>query len=189
MYNSKNGPAKAGLAGPPAPPLYCEKLLCPPVRQCTDDDPVGETIVCCPKCTRSKFCDSLAFPITSLLSYAAITNTIEATDTTDSTYTPPPLEPTLPTSKPCSVVVRSYKVYETIDKRIDQIAIESIHIANVDVYVWSNGTRMAQHEPYSSRVFTEIYIDVRFRYIGNTRQGNNNADIKYVKYSLNLYNT
>jgi len=33
---------------------YCEKLPCPPVRQCTDDDPVEETIVCCPKCTRSK---------------------------------------------------------------------------------------------------------------------------------------
>jgi len=95
------------------------------------------------------------------------------------------LEPTLPTSKPCSAVVRSYKVYETLDEHIDQIAIESIHIANVDVYVWSNSTRMVQHESYSSRVFAETYIDVRFRYIGNTRLGNNNTDIKHVKYYLN----
>ena len=75
------------------------------------------------------------------------------------------------TSKPCSTVTYAYKVYKTIDKRIDQIAIESIHIANVDVYVWSNDIRMAQYESYSSRVFAETYNNVRFRYIGNTRHG------------------
>jgi len=89
------------------------------------------------------------------------------------------LEPTIPISKPCSVVVHAYKVYETIDKHIDQIAIESIHIANVDVYVWSNDTRMAQHESYSSRVFAETYNNVRFRYIGNTRPGNNTVSQMY----------
>ncbi|XP_065889353.1 chordin-like isoform X2 [Dysidea avara] len=128
----------------------CEKLSCPPVRECTADDPVEETTICCPKCTR-------------------VTDTTEATDN-DNTYTPPSLEPTMSTSKPCSTVTHAYKVYETIDGHIDQIAIESIAIANVDVYVWSNDTVMAQYESYSSKTFTETYVNVRFRYIGNTSQ-------------------
>lgn len=79
----------------------------------------------------------------------------------------------MPTSKPCSKVVRSYKVYETLDNQIDQIAIESIHILNVDVYVWSNDTVLAQYESYTSKTFAERYIDVyvRFGYIGDTTQG------------------
>jgi len=75
------------------------------------------------------------------------------------------------TSKPCLVVTHAYRVYKTINERIDQIAIESINIANVDVYVWSNDTRIAQYESYSSEIFAETYIDVRFKYIGNTNKG------------------
>jgi len=69
------------------------------------------------------------------------------------------------------VVTHAYRVYKTIDKHIDQIAIESVPIANVDVYVWSNDMRMAQYESCSSRVFAETYVDARFKYIGSTSKG------------------
>jgi len=80
----------------------------------------------------------------------AFTNVTESTNGSNDSYTPPILQPTMVTSKPCLVVTQAYRVYKTIDERIDQIAIESINIANVDVYVWSNDTRMAQYESYSS---------------------------------------
>ena len=101
----------------------------------------------------------------------AFTNVAESTNGSNDTYTPPILQPTMVTSKPCLVVTQAYRVYKTIDERIDQIAIESINIANVDVYVWSNDTRMAQYESYSSEIFAETYLDVRFKYIGNTGKG------------------
>lgn len=75
------------------------------------------------------------------------------------------------TSKPCSTIVHSFKVYETIDKHIDQIAIESMIIANVDVYVWSKDIAKAQYESYSSKTFANRYANTRFRYIGNTSKG------------------
>ncbi|XP_065889325.1 chordin-like [Dysidea avara] len=130
--------------------IVCEKLSCPPVRECTADDPVEETTICCPKCKRT------------------FTETTDDTNGSNDTYTPPILQPATLTTKPCSVVTHAYKVYETIDERIDQIAIESIHIANVDVYVWSNDTVEVQYESYTSQTFAEIYAGVRFRYIGNT---------------------
>ncbi|XP_065889336.1 chordin-like [Dysidea avara] len=132
---------------------YCEKLPCPPVRECTPDDPIEEITICCPKCNRTN------------------TDGTEATNASNSTYAPPSLQPTDPTVKPCSVVViHSYKVYDTIDKHIDQIAIESVHFASVDVYVWSNDTVKVQYESYSSNTFANTFVNVRFQYIGNTTQ-------------------
>ena len=95
----------------------------------------------------------------------------DGTNVSNGTYTPPILQPTTLTTKPCLVVTHAYKVYETIDERIDQIAIESIHIASVDVYVWSNDTVEVQYESYTSKTFAETYVGVRFSYIGNTSKG------------------
>ena len=91
------------------------------------------------------------------------------------------MQPTDPTVKPCSVVViHSYKIYKTIDEHIDQIAIESVHFASVDVYVWSNDTVKVQYESYSSNTFANAFINVRFQYIGNTTQGNSSKAICHI---------
>ena len=102
-------------------------------------------------------------------SFLALTN---ATETRNDTYVPPILQPTSPDSKPCnSVVIHAYRIYKTTDESIDQIAIESLHILNVDVYVWSNDTAQALWEAYTSKTFADLYADVRFIYIGNTTEG------------------
>ncbi|XP_065889331.1 uncharacterized protein [Dysidea avara] len=134
---------------------HCEKLPCPPVRECTADDPIEEITIYCPKCNRSN------------------TDGTEATNASNSTYAQPSLQPTDPTVKPCSVVViHSYKVYETIDKHVDQISIESVHFASVDVYVWSNDTVKVQYESYSSNTFSNTFVNsIHWKY--NSRIGTN----------------
>ena len=102
-------------------------------------------------------------------SFLALTN---VTETRNDTYVPPILQPTSPDSKPCnSVITHAYRVYKTIDESIDQIAIESLHILNVDVYVWSNDTSQALWEAYTSKTFADLFADVRFIYTGDTTEG------------------
>lgn len=65
----------------------------------------------------------------------------------------------------------SFKVYKTIDPKVDQIAIEHINFSYVDVYVWSPAFKSVKYEPYSSKSFAEKHINTRFRYIGDATAG------------------
>ena len=89
-----------------------------------------------------------------------------------STYSAPTLFPEKPTeSNVTCPLVYSYKVYETVDKKVDQIAIEHINFSYVDVYVWSPASKSVKYEPYSSKRFAEKYVNTRFKYIGDTTAG------------------
>jgi len=68
-------------------------------------------------------------------------------------------------------LVYSYRVYQTVDKNIDQIAIENINFSYVDVYVWSRDLKSVQYESYSSNTFAEKYNSTRFTYIGDATAG------------------
>lgn len=78
------------------------------------------------------------------------------------------LIPDPPSKTPCK---RSFhKVYKSMDSQVDQVAIESMNISNVDVYVWSTSSTM-QYESYSSEWFGKNIRNVRFKYSGTTYEG------------------
>ena len=88
------------------------------------------------------------------------------------TYSAPTLLPEKPTEANVTCpLVYSYKVYETMDTSIDQIAIERINFSYVDVYVWSPKFRSVKYESYSSNTFAQRHINIRFKYIGDTTAG------------------
>lgn len=64
----------------------------------------------------------------------------------------------------------SYKVYKSLKKRFDQIAIEDVKYFFVYVYVWSADFESVKYEPYNSHDFKKL-INTRFFYIGDTTTG------------------
>lgn len=87
-------------------------------------------------------------------------------------YTAPTLDPGVP-QKPSTNCpsVYSHKVYETIDKQTDQVAIENITSSRVHVYVWLPMLSSAYTESYNAKRFTNKFINTRFKFIGNTTDG------------------
>ena len=63
-----------------------------------------------------------------------------------------------------------HNVYSSMDSQVDQVAIESVNISNVDVYVWSTSSVM-KYESYSSGWFAKSLLNVRFKYSGSTYEG------------------
>ena len=89
-----------------------------------------------------------------------------------STYSAPTLFPEKPTEPNVTCpLVYSYKVYKTIDTKVDQIAIEHINFSYVDVYVWSPAHKSVKYESYSSKSFAEKHLNTRFKYIGDSTAG------------------
>ena len=82
------------------------------------------------------------------------------------------LVPDIPTEStiPCPLVY-AYRVYETINATKDQIAIENISFLYVDIYVWSSESKTVQYEFQNSDRFAKQYLNVRFKYIGDTTVG------------------
>ena len=78
------------------------------------------------------------------------------------------LIPDPPSKTPCKHSF--HKVYKSMDSQVDQVAIESMNISNVDVYVWSTSSTM-QYESYSSERFAKNILNVRFKYSGTTYEG------------------
>lgn len=74
----------------------------------------------------------------------------------------------IPSKSPCKHSF--HNVYSSMDNQVDQVAIESINISNVDVYVWSTSSTM-KYESYSSEQFAESFLNVRFKYSGSTYEG------------------
>lgn len=88
------------------------------------------------------------------------------------TYAVPTLDPNMPSdSKPTCSLLNFYKVYKTVRKQDDQIAIENTTSSRVVVYVWSPQLPTAYTELYSSKKFKAKFINTRFQYIGNTTAG------------------
>ena len=89
-----------------------------------------------------------------------------------STYSAPTLFPEKPTeSNVTCPLVYSYKIYETVDKKVDQIAIEHINFSSVDVYEWSPRYKSVKYESYSSKCFAAKHVNTSFKYIGDTTAG------------------
>ncbi|XP_065889346.1 chordin-like protein 2 [Dysidea avara] len=133
----------------------CTKMPCPKVRACTADDPVEDVTICCPKCTR--------------VSTDRYTTEPPEQDKKNATYQPPVLQPDPPIPMPCKDKC-SHKVYKSADGYQDQIAIESTIARNVDVYVWSPDFSTMQYESYTSKYFSDHYVNKRFTYIGCATQ-------------------
>ena len=87
-------------------------------------------------------------------------------------YTPPDLNPSAPPkSNATCLTVNPHKVYETVNKEIDQVAIENITSSRVRVHVWLPELPSAFTETYSSEDFTNNILDGRFKFIGNATAG------------------
>ncbi|XP_065888420.1 chordin-like protein 2 [Dysidea avara] len=127
----------------------CKTVPCPEVRACTADDPYEDVTICCPKCARIP------------------TDNTEAPE--NSTYQPPMLQPDPPTPMPCKNKC-SHNVYKPARGYREQIAIEFVIARHVDVYVWLPDFSMMQYESYTSKYFSDNFIDKRFRYIGCVTQ-------------------
>ena len=95
-------------------------------------------------------------------------------DKKNATYQPPVLQPDPPIPMPCKDKC-SHKVYKSADGYQDQIAIESTIARNVDVYVWSPDFSTMQYESYTSKYFSDHYVNKRFTYIGCATQSNDNV--------------
>ena len=76
------------------------------------------------------------------------------------------LIPDPPARQPCKN--SPYKVYQSVNNSINQIAIKSL--SNVDMYIWSTSSVM-QNESYSPPQFDKDFLNVIFKYVGNTREG------------------
>ena len=87
-------------------------------------------------------------------------------------YIAPTLNPGVPpkSNATCSRVY-SHKVYETVNKEVDQIAIENVTSSRARVHVWEPQLSSVFTETYSSKDFTDTFINVRFKFIGNTTAG------------------
>ena len=87
-------------------------------------------------------------------------------------YIAPTLNPGVPpkSNATCSIVY-SHKVYETVNKDIDQVAIENLTSSRVRIHVWLPELTSAYTETYSSKDFADIFINIRFKFIGNTTAG------------------
>lgn len=141
-------------------------MPCPPVRECTIDDPVEDITICCPKCNRisNNILGSTPSEVTPFPN-----TTDENTSSTQS-----PAEPTVilipdpPSKKTCKKP--SHKVYISIDNQVDQIAIESIAKSYVRVYTWSNSS-IVQQKSYTSHKFAKHLLNVKFKYFGSTTKG------------------
>ena len=68
-------------------------------------------------------------------------------------------------------LVYTYRVYQTINTSVDQIAIEHMLFSTVDVYVWSPDFKSVKYEPYSSNAFSKKHNNTRFKYIGDATAG------------------
>ena len=87
-------------------------------------------------------------------------------------YIVPSLSPIAPpTSKATCLTDNSHKVYETVNKEIDQVAVENITSSIVRVHLWAPGLQPAFIETYSSTNFTNDLLNVRFKFIGNATAG------------------
>ena len=86
-------------------------------------------------------------------------------------YIAPTLNPGVPpkSNTTCSRVY-SHKVYETVNKE-DQVAIENITSSRVRVHIWLPQLPSVFIEMYSSKDFAHTFINVRFKFIGNTTAG------------------
>lgn len=159
----------------------CEAIPCPPVRACTPDDPIEEITTCCPKCNRSKqqhmSTDVLQ---SSMLIYIGVNATLNY----NGTFPIPTLvEPTRPTESNITCpLVYAYRIYQTINTSIDQIAFERMDFLSVDVYVWSPDFESVQYEPYSSKAFSERHNNTRFKYIGDATAGKQFGAYIKLKY-------
>ena len=107
--------------------------------------------------------NSQATPIPNITSTTTNESSSGMQPPTDITFN---LIPDTPSKNPC--VNSPYKVYESIDSQVDQIAIEII--SSMDVFVWSTFQSM-KYELYSSIKFINMFLNVRFRYIGSTNEG------------------
>ena len=87
-------------------------------------------------------------------------------------YIAPTLNPGVPpkSNTICSRVY-SHKVYETVNKEEDQVAIENVTSSRVRVHVWVPRLPPAYIETYNSTYFANTFINVRFKFIGNTTAG------------------
>jgi len=97
-------------------------------------------------------------------------------DKKNATYQPQVLvlQPDPPTPKTCTSRC-SHTIYISTNANIDQIAIESIIAKNVDVYVWSPDLTTMQYESYTSKYFSDHYINKRFTYNGCSPQSKDNV--------------
>ena len=98
---------------------------------------------------------------------------VNATLNYNGTFPIPTLvEPTRPTESNITCpLVYAYRIYQTINTSIDQIAFERMDFLSVDVYVWSPDFESVQYEPYSSKAFSERHNNTRFKYIGDATAG------------------
>jgi len=92
-------------------------------------------------------------------------------DKEKTTYQPPVIMPDPPpsTSTQCKDGC-SYSVYQSVDSLKDQVAVESIVSKNADIYVWSPDLLTMWYETYTSKHFSDNFVNKRFTYIGCTTQ-------------------
>ena len=144
--------------------VICKKLPCPPVRACTPEDPEEEEVYCCPKCNRSNNHMHVC-PLLPVIFLALETNG-------GIPYIAPTLDPGVPSeANTTCTAVYSHKVYETINKQVDQVAIENITSSIVRIHVWVPELLTAYTETYSSENFINYFMNKRFKLIGNTTTG------------------
>ena len=112
----------------------------------------------------------------------------------NSTIPPLTLDPTMPTESTVNCPsVYTYRVYQTINTSIDQIAIEHMLFSSVDVYVWSPKFKSVKYEPYTSEAFKRQYLNTRFKYIGDATAGKlywctAMSKLKYFVYRISAAN-
>lgn len=111
-------------------------------------------------------------------------NEQQNTTNESATYIPPILDPEKPKDSNTSCpLVYSYRIYETLDADVDQIAIENINFSYVDVYVWSPDSKHVQYEYYTSNNFINKYNNTRFKYIGDVTDGK--LTVTFISYNKN----
>ena len=94
------------------------------------------------------------------------------TSNDNGTYSVPTLVPEKPADSNITCpLVYLYRIYQTINTSIDQIAIEHMLFSSVDVYVWSPDFKSVKYEPYSSKAFKRRHLNKRFKYVGDTTAG------------------